>query len=60
MTMKIAAMYARVSSEKQKDENTIASQTAALVEFATNNDFRALSTFEWVTGLGRSGSPFTY
>jgi site-specific DNA recombinase len=37
--MKIAAIYARVSSEKQKDENTIASQTAALVEFAANNDF---------------------
>jgi site-specific DNA recombinase len=39
MTMKVAAIYARVSSEKQKDENTIASQTAALVEFATDNDF---------------------
>src|SRR5450631_2345316 len=39
MTMKIAAIYARASSEQQKDENTIASQTAALVEFAANNDF---------------------
>ncbi len=32
--MKTAAIYARVSSDKQKDENTIASQTAALIEFA--------------------------
>ncbi|MER8798078.1 hypothetical protein NKH75_28460 [Mesorhizobium sp. M0984] len=31
--MKIAAIYARVSSDQQKEENTIASQTAALVEF---------------------------
>jgi aldehyde dehydrogenase (NAD+) len=29
--MKTAAIYARVSSDKQKEENTIASQTAALV-----------------------------
>jgi site-specific DNA recombinase len=32
--MKSAAIYARVSSDKQKEENTIASQTAALIEFA--------------------------
>src|SRR5262252_7883014 len=32
--MKAAAIYARVSSEQQKEENTIASQTAALVNFA--------------------------
>lgn len=32
--MKSAAIYARVSSDKQKEENTIASQTAALVAFA--------------------------
>jgi site-specific DNA recombinase len=29
-----SAIYARVSSDKQKEENTIASQTAALLEFA--------------------------
>ena len=29
--MKTAAIYARVSSAKQKEENTIASQTAALI-----------------------------
>lgn len=32
--MKTAAIYARVSSDKQREENTIASQTAALVAFA--------------------------
>ena len=39
MTLRIAAIYARVSSEKQKDENTIASQTSALIEFAVNKGF---------------------
>jgi len=37
--MKTAAIYARVSSDKQKEENTIASQTAALVEFAHNQGY---------------------
>jgi site-specific DNA recombinase len=32
--MKTAAIYARVSSDKQKEEHTIASQTAALIAFA--------------------------
>lgn len=32
--MKNAAIYARVSSTQQKEEHTIASQTAALVAFA--------------------------
>ena len=32
--MKLAAIYARVSSEQQREEHTIASQTAALLEFA--------------------------
>ena len=32
--MKTAAIYARVSSDNQKEENTIASQTAALIAFA--------------------------
>jgi site-specific DNA recombinase len=39
MTLRIAAIYARVSSEKQKDENTIASQTSALIDFAVNRGF---------------------
>ena len=38
--MKSAAIYARVSSDRQKEENTIASQTAALVMFAREQDFR--------------------
>jgi len=37
--MKTAAIYARVSSDKQKEENTIASQTAALVEFARSQGY---------------------
>ena len=37
--MKTAAIYARVSSDKQKQENTIASQTAALVAFAREQQF---------------------
>lgn len=44
--MKTAAIYARVSSNKQKEENTIASQTAALVEFAATNDFSVPQ--EWI------------
>ena len=32
--MKLAAIYARVSSAQQREEHTIASQTAALIEFA--------------------------
>jgi site-specific DNA recombinase len=44
--MKTAAIYARVSSEQQKEENTIASQTAALIEFAHEQGF-AVSD-EWV------------
>jgi site-specific DNA recombinase len=44
--MKTAAIYARVSSEQQKEENTIASQTAALVEFAREQGFSVPD--EWV------------
>ena len=36
--MKMAAIYARVSSEQQREEHTIASQTAALIEFAKSHD----------------------
>ena len=38
--MKTAAIYARVSSDKQKEENTIASQTAALIAFAREHGYR--------------------
>jgi site-specific DNA recombinase len=37
--MKTAAIYARVSSDKQREENTIASQTAALIAFAGERQF---------------------
>ena len=46
LAMKSAAIYARVSSSKQKEENTIASQTAALVEFARKNGYAVPD--EWV------------
>ena len=44
--MKTAAIYARVSSDQQKDQNTIASQTAALVEFARSEGFAVPD--EWI------------
>ena len=44
--MKTAAIYARVSSDKQKEEHTIASQTAGLIEFAQNNGYSVPP--EWV------------
>ena len=44
--MKIAAIYTRVSSEQQREEKTIASQTASLIEFAKSHDLEVLA--EWV------------
>jgi site-specific DNA recombinase len=44
--MKIAAIYARVSSEQQREEHTIASQTAALIEFAKSHDLEVPK--EWI------------
>jgi site-specific DNA recombinase len=44
--MKLAAIYARVSSEKQREERTIASQTAALIEFAQSRGLEVPR--EWV------------
>ncbi len=44
--MKTAAIYARVSSEQQKEEKTIASQTAALVEFAKSEGYSVPD--EWI------------
>ena len=44
--MKIAAIYSRVSSDKQREEGTIASQTAALVEFAKSEGFEVPE--EWI------------
>ena len=44
--MRMAAIYARVSSEQQREENTIASQTAALIQFAQDHDLEVPK--EWV------------
>ena len=44
--MRMAAIYARVSSEQQREANTIASQTASLIEFAKNHDLEVPQ--EWV------------
>jgi len=44
--MKAAALYARVSSEKQKDEQTIGSQTEALKEYAQANGYMVVP--EWI------------
>ena len=44
--MKTAAIYARVSSEQQKEENTIASQTAALIEFGHEQGYGVPD--EWI------------
>src|SRR5450631_1846441 len=39
--MKPVAIYARVSSERQKEQETIASQTAALLEYAAAQNWMA-------------------
>ena len=44
--MKPAAIYARVSSDRQKEEHTIASQTEALRAFALQQGFSVPD--EWV------------
>ena len=44
--MRMAAIYARVSSEQQREENTIASQTELLIEFAKEARFEVPK--EWV------------
>jgi site-specific DNA recombinase len=42
----MAAIYARVSSEQQREANTIASQTTSLIEFAQGHDLEVPK--EWV------------
>src|SRR6202453_477386 len=44
--MRMAAIYSRVSSEQQREENTIASQTASLIEFANQHELEVPK--EWV------------
>jgi site-specific DNA recombinase len=46
MMNKPAAIYARVSSDRQKENHTIASQTAALIEYAQTNGYAVPP--EWV------------
>src|ERR1700676_3919483 len=41
-----AAIYARVSSDRQKENHTITSQTAALIEYAQTHGYSVPS--EWV------------
>ncbi|NIR87117.1 recombinase family protein [Candidatus Bathyarchaeota archaeon] len=53
--MRPAAIYARVSSEQQKEDKTISSQTEALLEFARDQNYSVPS--EWVfEDEGYSGS----
>ena len=49
--MKTAAIYARVSSDKQKEENTIASQTAALIAFATEQGYAVPAEWDKLNNL---------
>src|SRR5206468_1652141 len=44
--MRMAVIYARVSSEQQREENTIASQTASLIEFAKSHELEVPK--EWI------------
>jgi site-specific DNA recombinase len=43
---KPAAIYARVSSDRQKENHTIASQTAALIEYAQTHQYSVPQ--EWI------------
>jgi len=43
--MRMGVIYARVSSEQQREENTIASQTASLIEFAKNHELEVPKAF---------------
>ncbi len=43
---RLAAIYARVSSDKQKADQTIASQTAALKSYAAENEYEVAS--DWI------------
>jgi site-specific DNA recombinase len=53
--MKTAAIYARVSSERQKEEQTIDSQRAALIEYAQDRGYTVPP--EWIfQDEGYSGS----
>ena len=44
--MTIAAIYARVSSDRQKEEHTIGSQILALTEYAQNEGITV--PYQWI------------
>ncbi|MCP4399049.1 MAG: hypothetical protein GY801_17325, partial [bacterium] len=44
--MKAAAIYARVSSDRQKEEQTIAGQTASLIEHSQQESYTVPA--EWI------------
>ena len=46
MVMKVAAIYARVSSDQQKEDKTINSQTAAVMAFASTQGYSVPA--EWI------------
>jgi DNA invertase Pin-like site-specific DNA recombinase len=54
--MKTAALYARVSSERQKEEQTIASQTEALKEYAAANGYMVAPIREAQSFIESGGS----
>ena len=53
---KPAAIYARVSSDRQKENHTIASQTATLIEYAQKNGYSVAAGMEFSRTKGYSGA----
>ena len=43
-----AALYARVSSDRQKENHTIDSQTAALIQFAQTHDYHLPAPWQFL------------
>ncbi|MCX6006852.1 MAG: recombinase family protein, partial [Chloroflexi bacterium] len=54
--MKCAAIYARVSSEKQDVDNSISAQLRALREFAVRNDYEVVMEFVDEAESGRTSA----
>src|SRR2546427_4428708 len=55
-----SAIYARVSSDRQKENHTIASQTAALIEYAQKNGYSVPPEDRKSTRLNSSHSQISY
>ncbi|MEA3396847.1 MAG: recombinase family protein [Chloroflexota bacterium] len=47
--MKLAAIYARVSTKRQEQKKTIESQVAALLKFAGEHDYQVLRNTDSLT-----------